>query len=121
MKQNLKWKQKSVCLLLTLVFMLVTGAICFAGETTGNERKGKYFYRKIYNECQVRGEVASRTPPMSPNDKTMAQWERMFAKKDFEDLKCKEEWSKLSEQELQDIYAYLYKHAADSPTPAKCK
>jgi hypothetical protein len=40
MKQNLKWKQKSVCLLLTLVFMLVTGAICFAGETTGNERKG---------------------------------------------------------------------------------
>ena len=35
----------------------------------------------------------------------MAQWDRMFTKKDFEDFKCTEEWSKLSEKELQDIYA----------------
>jgi hypothetical protein len=121
MKQNQKWKQKSVCLLLTLFLILVTGAISFAGEPTGNGRKGKYLYRKIYNECQARGEVESRTPLLSPNKKTMAQWDRMFTKKDFEDFKCKEEWSKLSEKELQDIYAYLHKHAADSPTPAKCK
>lgn len=121
MKHSQKWQQKSVCLLLTLALTLVTGAISFAGEPTGNERKGKYIYRKIYNECQVRGEVASNKPPISPNDKTMAQWERMFTKKDFEDFKCKQEWTKLSEAELQDVYAYLYKHAADSPTPAKCK
>jgi hypothetical protein len=51
----------------------------------------------------------------------MAQWKRLFEKKDFEEFLCKEEWSQLSEGDIADIYAYLYKHAADSPTPAKCK
>ena len=56
-----------------------------------------------------------------PDTKTQAQWTRVFEKKDFDQFGCQEEWSALSEGDLSDIYAYLHDHAADSPTPAKCK
>lgn len=87
----------------------------------GNQRKGKYTYRKVYKACMARGEVTSPKPPLSPDTKTQAQWTRTFEKKKFEQFGCSEEWSKLNANQLSDIYAYLYEHAADSPTPAKCK
>ena len=51
----------------------------------------------------------------------MAQWEEVFTKKAFDEFGCKEEWGKLSEEDTSDIFGYLYGHAADSPSPAKCK
>jgi len=36
-------------------------------------------------------------------------------------LSCKAEWEKRSEKDLQDIFSYMYNHAFDSPSPAKCK
>lgn len=87
----------------------------------GNQRKGKYTYRKVYKACNERGEVESATPILSPVDKTQAEWDDTFGNKKFEEFKCQEEWSKLSEEDLRDIYSYLWEHAKDSPTPAKCK
>ena len=87
----------------------------------GNDRKGKYTYRKVYKACSERGEVQSARPPLSPDTKTQAQWTRVFEKQDFDQFGCREEWSKLTAEQLRDIYTYLFKHAADSPTPAKCK
>ena len=114
--------RKMIVLVMAVFFTVIWAGISFAGDLDGgNERKGKYTYRKVFNACQQRGEIESSNPVLSPSDKTMAQWERMFTKKKFEDFKCAEEWSKLSETDLLDIYAYLHKHAADSPTPAKCK
>lgn len=95
-------------------------AVTFAADE-GDERKGKYAYRNVYKECNSRGEVDSPKPPMSPDSKTQAQWKRVFDKKKFELFGCSEEWSKLSEQDLLNIYTYLHAHAADSPSPAKCK
>ncbi len=108
-----------------IIFFSLLLAVCFvsvagAGET-GNKRKGKYTYRKVYKACSERGAVESKTPPISPSDKTMDQWTRVFAKKDFAQFGCAEEWAQLSDEDLQDIYAYLHAHGADSPTPAKCK
>ena len=40
---------------------------------------------------------------------------------DFMSLECSAEWEKLSEKDRGDIYAYLWGHAYDSPSPAKCK
>jgi hypothetical protein len=60
-------------------------------------------------------------PPISPDAKTQAQWTRTFEKKDFADFGCQPEWEALSEKDITDIYTYLHDHAADSPTPAKCK
>ncbi len=107
---------------LIVAFVFIFGALGTAlALDQGNKRKGKYTYRKVYKACLERGEVDSPTPPISPADKTMAQWQSIFEERKFEEFGCQQEWSALSEEEISDIYAYLYGHAADSPTPAKCK
>ena len=69
------------------IFVLVLVTATFIGtaiaEEPGNKRKGKYTYRKVYKACFERGAVDSKTPPISPADKTMAQWEQIFESKDF--------------------------------------
>lgn len=112
--------KKSIITLTAVLFLIASVGISFALEK-GNDRKGKYTYRKIYKACMERGEVDSAKPPVSPDEKTQAQWTRLFEKKDFEDLGCAVEWNKMDEKDLMNIYAYLHDHAADSPSPAKCK
>lgn len=112
--------KKAVFLATALIFFFSAVGVTFAMEM-GNKRKGKYTYRKVYKACMQRGEVESPKPPISPDAKTQAQWTRTFEKKDFEDFGCKAEWDALSDKDLADIYAYMHGHAADSPTPAKCK
>ena len=58
----------------------------------GNNRKGKYTYRKVYSACHERGEVTDPKPPISPDAKTQAQWEELFDTKAFEEFGCKQEW-----------------------------
>ncbi len=112
---------KKILLVLTVsVFVLSTVGLGLALEK-GNKRKGKYSYRKVYKACYERGAVDSQTPPISPADKTMAEWTTIFESKDFKQFGCKEEWSQLSDEAMTDIYTYMHDHAADSPTPAKCK
>ena len=112
--------RKGVFAITALIFLFSTVGVTIAMEK-GNKRKGKYTYRKVYKSCMERGEVDSAKPPISPDAKTQAQWTRAFDKKDFADFGCQEEWEALSEKDLSDIYTYLHDHAADSPTPAKCK
>ncbi len=108
---------------ITVLALFLT--MCFFGAALavekGNERKGKYTYRNIYKACHERGAVESQKPVLNPDAKTQDQWTRVFESKDFEQFGCQQEWSALSEADLADIYAYLYEHAADSPSPAKCK
>jgi cytochrome c5 len=84
----------------------------------GNARKGKHLFRNSCRECHK--EEATATP-LSPDSKTQAQWERAFEQESYEELECKDEWTKHSEEDLEDIFTYLYEHAYDSPSPAKCK
>jgi hypothetical protein len=112
--------KKIVFMLTAFVFVFSTVGISLALEK-GNKRKGKYTYRKVYKACYERGEVDSKTPSISPADKTMAQWTTIFESKDLNQFGCEEDWSQLSEVAVTDIYTYLHDHAADSPTPAKCK
>lgn len=100
-------------------------ASCFMGQALameqGNDRKGKYTYRKLYAACHARGGIESPKPPLNPDAKTQAQWEQLFDAKEFAEFGCKEEWDKASQEDIVDIFTYLYSHAADSPSPAKCK
>ena len=100
-------------------------SICFAGSglamELGNKRKGKYTYRKVYKACQQRGEVESAKPPVNPDAHTQAEWKQLFESKQFDEFGCSEEWAQLPDKDLLDIFTYLYSHASDSPTPAKCK
>lgn len=111
----------------TMIVTIMSIALLFgaASQTVaaeeGNSRKGKYTYRKIYKSCFEKGMTDSARPPISPDAKTQAQWKRVFDKKKFEDFGCAEQWAALDENQLLNIYTYLHDHAADSPSPAKCK
>ena len=114
---------KRVITFLLAVFMMVSfiGTGMAFAEPEGNKRKGKYTYRKVYKACMERGEVEVAKPIVNPDSKTQAEWVGVFENKAFEEFKCAEEWAGLSDEQLQDILAYLYSGASDSPTPAKCK
>ena len=112
--------KKIILTLLAVVFAFTSVNVCLAAKK-GNKRKGKYTYRQVYKACHARGVVDSSKPVLNPDAKTQAQWKRVFDKKKFDIFSCKEEWDKLSEQDLLNIYTYLHAGAADSPTPAKCK
>mgnify|MGYP001822433824 FL=1 len=110
---------------IVLIIMAVLLSLCFLGTglamEQGNKRKGKYTYRKIYKACMARGEVESAKPTINPDAHTQAEWEEIFDNKKFDGFGCKEEWSAVGDTDLVDIFTYLYQHASDSPTPAKCK
>ena len=107
--------RKVGAILIVLFFLLAAIGIVMAADK-GNARKGKYLFRKNCRTCHVDGGSAKA---LSPIDKTQAQWDEVFAQ--LGSLKCSQEWAKLSEKDKTDIYAHLWGHAFDSPSPAKCK
>ena len=109
--------KKVVVMLLAVVFLFTTFGLAFA-EEKGNPRKGKFLFRK---NCRTCHQESAEGKELSPADKTMAQWEAAFKKEKIDTYKCKDEFAKLKEADVNDIYTYLYKYAADSPSPAKCK
>jgi hypothetical protein len=112
--------RKLTALIVASLFLLTAVGTVFALEK-GNKRKGKYTYRKVYQACNERGEVDSAVPSISPADKTQAEWADIFENGKLDEFGCEEEWNAMSETDMSDIYAYMYEHASDSPTPAKCK
>ena len=107
--------KKVVSILIITIFLLVSiGVVMAAGK--GNARKGKYLFRKNCRTCHCEDGTAK---PISPIDKTQVQWEEVF--KNIDKLQCSREWAKLSEKDRTDMYAHLWGHAFDSPSPAKCK
>mgnify|MGYP003574268058 CR=1 FL=1 len=112
-------KKIMICIFGIFITFSFTGEI-MAGDK-GNSRKGKHAYKKVYKACFERGAVTEKKPPISPDAKTQAQWKKVFDNKDFSKFGCKEEWDKLSEKDLLNIFTYLHGSAADSPTPAKCQ
>lgn len=105
--------------ILTISLIVSFACIAFGAASSftndGNERKGKYLYRKNCRACHD----GSGAVELSPNSKTMAQWERTFGR--YERLGCIEEWNKLKHDDLNNIYSYLYGHAYDSAQPATCQ
>ncbi len=109
--------KKMIVLFVSLGLILGLSASAFS-KGKGNHRKGKYTYRKTCRSCHNDSGTAVS---LSPDSKTQAQWEKTFTPKTYEKFECKDEWAKLSEDDLNNIFAYLHKYAFDSPTPAKCK
>lgn len=112
--------RKLIILALIAIVSLSFAGAAFAVDK-GNKRKGKYIYRKVYKACFERGEVDVAKPPINPDAKTQAEWDSVFDLKRFDEFGCTDDWNQLSDEDLSHIFAYLYDHAADSPTPLKCK
>jgi mono/diheme cytochrome c family protein len=102
-------------MLLVMSFLFVTIGVVIADDT-GNARKGKYLYRKNCRSCHMEGAEGKELSPIS---KTQAEWQKVFDNRS--ELPCKDQWAKLSEKDINDMFAHLHGHAFDSPSPAKCK
>jgi len=117
--------KKSIITFIVFMFTLVSISMAFAssaeGGPDGNDRKGKYTYRKVCKACFKAGDVATATPQVSPADHTMAEWKAIFENRNFKEFGCEDHWAKLDDDDILDIYSYFWGHASDSPTPAKCQ
>jgi hypothetical protein len=114
-------KQTIIRILSACALLISCTASLWALEPSGNDRKGKYLYRKMAQTCFTKGQSESEKPKLDPSSKTQGQWDLVFSKKDFSCFVCPSDWEALKDEDLLNIFTYLYKHAADSPTPAKCK
>ncbi len=112
--------RKLLLILTALVFVFGSTGMVLAKKP--NLRKGKHLYRKYCRVCHKPDATGDRVgKPLSPDSKTQAQWERIFKPEKYQELECADQWQKLSEDQLRDIFSYLHAHAFDSPSPAKCK
>jgi cytochrome c5 len=98
------------------ILIMICSSLSFAQEM-GNPRKGKYLYRKHCLSCHKYG----TDHQLGPDSKTMKEWKTAFKKEKIKTYPCKEHWSKLSNDDIIDIYTHMYSHASDSPQPASCK
>lgn len=113
--------KKITVIMIIAMFGFVSLSASVYAQDAGNKRKGKFAYRNVYKTCHETDPSMSLTPPISPDTKTMAQWDRVFEAKDFDMFGCKAVWDTLSDEDILNIHTYLRSGAADSPTPAKCK
>lgn len=109
--------RKSIFILVTILISFCFVGLSIAEEKKGNARKGKYLFRKNCRACHRDG---GKAQPMGPYDKKVNEWKGLFAKDKHKEYKCKDEWEKLSEQDLCDILKYLIDGAVDSPVPRGC-
>ena len=109
--------KKTVFIFVSLCVVFGFSSLSFSADK-GNARKGKFLFRKTCRACHQDGAGAK---VLGPDSKTQAQWTRAFEPEKYQAYACKAEWEKLSADDLNDIYTYLYDHAFDSPSPAKCK
>lgn len=104
---------KSLITVLAAAFILLAGLNLAQAE--GNWRKGKYLFRKNCRTCHAAGGEAKE---LSPVTFKQAQWQAIF---DGDKFPCQDKWPQMKAGSMKDIYAHLHGHAADSPSPAKCK
>ncbi len=101
---------------LTVIVLIVSAVLPddALGAGKGNERKGKYFFKKVCKECHGQDGSAAELTPMS---KTAAQWEAFFAAGKHGDKALSEV---VEEENIVHIEAFLVNHAADSDQPETC-
>jgi mono/diheme cytochrome c family protein len=108
--------------LAALIALTIILGFVAAVMAEGNHRKGKYLFRNSCRACHVENATGGQQANvLEPSTYTMNEWTEAFTPEEIAGHPCKDEWEKLSSQDLADVYAYLYKFAKDSPTPAKCK
>lgn len=116
-------KLKYLLSLAGLVSLIIVGVAIAAPDYAsydvdyefGNDSKGQFIWRQNCRLVCHDGEHGDG-PMLSPMDKLMADWETIA--QHVGEIKCLDKWpDTLSEDDLSDIFSYLYNGAADSPTP----
>ncbi|WP_277656933.1 cytochrome c [Seleniivibrio woodruffii] len=104
--------------------MLVVLALAFTASTVfafdfngGDGRKGKRLWKRYHTQC-----ADGKTLPnkVGASTKTQAQWKDAF--NNPSKLPCGGKWADgiKTEEDMQNVFRYLFDHAADSDQPETC-
>ncbi len=109
--------RKIQALVLTLGFLgALAGVAVSAGPGTGNEAKGRYYFRQTCKDCHTKGAKGGEVSPLT---KTQAQWKSYFVKAKHNS--GAEALAKFfNTDQLRDVETFLVNHAADSLQPETC-
>lgn len=107
--------KKAILVILALAFV-ATNVFAF-DFNGGDSRKGKRLWKRYQLECADGAALKSKT---GASTKTQAQWKDAFmhpAK-----LPCNGKWKEgiKTDEDMQNVFRYLYDHAADSDQPETC-
>ncbi len=108
--------RKGILIFFTVILFLGLFSLGIAGAGKANTRKGKYLFRTKCRVCHN----GNKAQALGPFQKRIKEWNSIFAKDKYEHYACKDQWEKLSEQDLLDILSYLRAGAADSKVPRGC-
>jgi cytochrome c553 len=111
-----KLKSSLYGLLLFVALIALSAGPALAGP---NPNRGKTIYKNTCKTCHAKNTEAKELTPIS---KTIAQWERFFAKGIDGCLQKVETKTgkKLTESDVEDMKFFLVSHAADSDRPETC-
>ena len=104
--------------------MLVVLALAFTASTVfafdfngGDGRKGKRLWKRYHTVCADGTTLAQK---QGASTKTQAQWKDAFTNR--AKLPCGGKFKEgiKSEEDFQNVFRYLFDHAADSDQPETC-
>jgi hypothetical protein len=108
--------RKWILIFLTLILSCYLFGLGIVRADKANSRKGKLLFRTKCRVCHDGGKAQE----LGPYRKKIKEWDSIFAKDRYKQYACKDQWEKLSEQDLLDILAFLRAGAADSKVPRGC-
>ncbi|MGD9807703.1 MAG: cytochrome c [Deferribacterales bacterium] len=106
--------KKAMLVVLAVVFMATN---VFAMDfNAGDGRKGKRLWKRYHTKCADGTKLSAKAGAAT---RTQAQWKDAFTNP--AKLPCGGKWEGIQSQEdMQDVFRYLFDHAADSDQPETC-
>jgi len=106
--------KKAMLVVLAVVFVATNVfAMNFDG---GDGRKGKRLWKRYHTKCADGTKLSAKAGAAT---RTQAQWKDAFTNP--AKLPCKGQWSGIKTQEdMENVFRYLFDHAADSDQPETC-
>lgn len=84
-------------------------------DVESNDSRGQFLYRQHCRTACHDGEHGDG-PTLSPMNKLMEEWVNIS--ENVGDIPCLSKWPQdISNDDMNDIFSYLYMGAADSPSP----
>lgn len=108
--------KKSMLAVIALAFMASSVFAFDIDFNAGDGRKGKRLWKRYHTKCADGTKLSAK---QGASTRTQAQWKDAFANESK--LPCAGKWSGIeSKEDLENVFRYLFDHAADSDQPETC-
>jgi hypothetical protein len=108
--------KKAMLVVLAVAFMATNVFAMDMDFNAGNGRKGKRLWKRYHTKCADGTKLSAKAGAAT---RTQAQWKDAFSNP--AKLPCKGEWSGIkTKEDFENVFRYLFDHAADSDQPETC-